>query len=70
MKRTFIPPAPALRSLPHDPTVHWPHEVDPAKGACPTCAGAGHILEQFDEEKFPVPVPCPQCERRKNGRRK
>jgi hypothetical protein len=47
--------------LGRDPTIHWPFEVDPTEGTCPQCAGRGVVLEEIDDEKFPVPVPCDRC---------
>lgn len=28
---------------------------------CAYCDGSGEILESIDEEKYPVPAPCPIC---------
>jgi len=47
--------------LGRDPTIHWPFEIDPVEGDCPECAGRRVVLEQIDEERFPVPVPCWRC---------
>jgi hypothetical protein len=44
-----------------DPTVFWPFQIDPLPGACPQCAGRQVVLEQIDNDSFPVSVPCWRC---------
>jgi hypothetical protein len=44
------------------PTVPYPYETY-TENACPECGGAGQVLEQIDEERLPVPVYCPRCQR-------
>jgi hypothetical protein len=64
MRSYTIPPAPALRGYPRDPynrLARWPWEEDAPPGTCPECAGAGEVLEQIDEERLPVTVPCRRC---------
>jgi hypothetical protein len=56
--------APKLRGLRHNvfhPEVCYPCE-EFLVGACPECAGAGEVLEQLDDDRFPEPVPCQRCQ--------
>lgn len=55
------PPLRGLRRNPFHPTVPHPFE-EHIEGLCPECAGAGEVLDQIDDDRFPVPVPCPRCQ--------
>ena len=64
MPRWVNHPAPKLRGLRHNPfqpTIPYPYE-DHIEGNCPRCGGAGMVLEQIDEDRFPEAVPCFECQ--------
>ena len=46
----------------------WPHEFiepDPrVPDVCPSCGGLGYRLEELDEDRLPVTVPC-ECRSQK-----
>lgn len=51
----------ARRGNPFEPTVSWAFAEYAPPGVCPECAGAGVVLEQLDDDRFPEPVFCQRC---------